>query len=240
MERELSEWKETVKCARQEFYELNYFTTIQLLTLRRELSMEKASSDIAPNVLFLLQSISSQVTFSGVRSVVNNVVASAAATQFIPESTMQVDPTEDVNCTLQLDSANVASLMVSDSSEAVSGVKADNDMPNLRESEISDDQRDILEFVVRALDCSRFLVLKAFEECHGRVMDRYEYRDWCSDKLGEYKFEEESNPSDSEESDDDDAMSVSSSSDSMSEHKFVYSPGNPDFATIYCNLYTNY
>ena len=75
MEAELAEWKEEVDCAQREFYELNYYTTAQLLTLRWELSMERAAYDMDPNSLFLLQSISSQINSGAVRDVVKKVTA---------------------------------------------------------------------------------------------------------------------------------------------------------------------
>lgn len=220
MEKELSEWKETVQLARQEFYELNYYTTVQLLTLRRELSVEGITSDIAPSVLFLLQSISSEVTSNRIHDVVNNVVTSAS-TSFNHEPAIHA---EDGDSTSLQPSG--ASLVAAALPETSSDFQAVNNMPKLAENELTDDQQDILEFVTRALNCSKLLVLKAFEECQGREMDRYDYRDWCNDKLEEYKYEEESEVSSSEEGLDDDVMSISSSdSESASEHKFVYSPG---------------
>ena len=51
MEHELANWKEEVTQKRGDFYELNYFTTLQLLTLRRELGVIKSK----PNSYHLLQ-----------------------------------------------------------------------------------------------------------------------------------------------------------------------------------------
>ncbi len=68
MHADLVEWRKTLQRARREFYDLNYFTTVQLLTLRRELSPEKDDhSCIPPGVLFLLHSISRKVDSRGVR-----------------------------------------------------------------------------------------------------------------------------------------------------------------------------
>ena len=67
MNGELEEWKQTVEDARNKFYELNYFTMVQLLDLRRELGKLKdtpsfhKSPKIEPSVLSLLHSVSPQV-----------------------------------------------------------------------------------------------------------------------------------------------------------------------------------
>ena len=215
MEKEFSQWKRLVTDAREEFYELNYFTTAQLLALRKELSMERQASDVAPNVLFLLQSISSQVTSRGVRDVVNSVLAPTAFSQPCLESPVQGDTGE----------AAVVTPRPSDSLELNRSPECEpkifDDMPKLVESELNDKQREILEFVTRVLDCSRFLVLKAFEQCEGKDMDKYDYRDWCSDNLDVYEFEDEREESESEGSQDDDAIDT----DTDTEQTFIYSPG---------------
>ena len=73
MEEELEIWKEEVRKARNEFQELNNYTTCQLLVLRSELGKVKACVS-APyqkaQVMALLQSISLDVTPSDVERVV--------------------------------------------------------------------------------------------------------------------------------------------------------------------------
>lgn len=218
MEIELDTWKDSVHNARQEFYELNYYTTVQLLTLRRELSMERTPSDVAPNVLFLLQSISSQVTSSNVREVVSNVVTCMPPSYFPPESTMQSDTAK-----AQMLQPETEKVVLRDYTKEH---KTFSDMPELTEEDLTKDEIKILTYVVRALECSKFLVLKAFEEFRGsnEVMDRYDYRGWCNENLEKFEFEDESF-SDSE--DEDDAMSMSSSDSELenTDQKFVYSAG---------------
>ena len=70
MEEKLEEWKEEVKNARNEFYELNYYTTHQLLVLRRELGRLKASVPLPAQVMALLQSISCDITPNDVETAV--------------------------------------------------------------------------------------------------------------------------------------------------------------------------
>ena len=201
MEKELQNWKKTVDFARQEFYELNYYTTVQLVTLRRELSMEKTASNVATKVLMLLQSISTQVTSGIVRDVVSSVITSAASGL---ECAVQSDQSEVV-------SESVAAIPV-ENSHIVTRPKLFPDMPKLTDAELTDDQRVILEFVTRTLDCSKLLVLKAFE-CHEKVMDKFDYRTWCAEHLEAFEFEEDS----SSESEDEQDESMSIYSDSESE-----------------------
>ena len=79
MEDELEMWNEEVAMARKKFYELNYYTTRQLLVLRSELgkmkSPGKASSPPQQaQVMALLESISSEITPRDMVSIVQHVV----------------------------------------------------------------------------------------------------------------------------------------------------------------------
>ena len=77
MEDQLGGWKSDVRQAREQFYELNYYTTVQLLSLRKELGRLKSqtSTPISPNVLTLLQSISADITATDVRDAVHGVLS---------------------------------------------------------------------------------------------------------------------------------------------------------------------
>ena len=73
MEEELEKWKEEVKNARNEFYELNNYTTRQLLVLRSELGKLKVPVPVSyqrAQVMALLQSISCDITPNDVETVV--------------------------------------------------------------------------------------------------------------------------------------------------------------------------
>ena len=75
MEEELRMWEDEVQKARKEYYELNYYTTMQLLTLRKELGKLKTSGQphVNPHVLALLQSISTEISPPCVCKVVKGV-----------------------------------------------------------------------------------------------------------------------------------------------------------------------
>ena len=78
MEDELESWNKEVGEAREKFYGLNYFTTCQLLTLRRELGRFKADhsaqAHLARQVIALLESISSGVTLSDLPYLVQSLI----------------------------------------------------------------------------------------------------------------------------------------------------------------------
>ena len=81
MEEELQVWEDQVRQTRDQYYELNYYTTLQLLTLRKELSrlnssdQPRAQTQINPHVLVLLESISVEITSPDVWEVVKSVIA---------------------------------------------------------------------------------------------------------------------------------------------------------------------
>lgn len=71
MEKELQEWEDDVKRVRADFYELNYYTTFQLLSLQKELGkLKEQDGEISPQILALMQSISTEVSAHNVRDVV--------------------------------------------------------------------------------------------------------------------------------------------------------------------------
>lgn len=74
LENDLNRWLSAVSLARNEFYELNYFTTPQLLTLREELGKLKSLSaySIQPDTMVLLQSIARNITVNEIRNVMQH------------------------------------------------------------------------------------------------------------------------------------------------------------------------
>ena len=76
MEEELKSWNKELTLARKKFYELNYYTTRQLLVLRSELGRLKSSGPQDSSwgqVMALLESISSQITIPALAKVVQEV-----------------------------------------------------------------------------------------------------------------------------------------------------------------------
>jgi hypothetical protein len=183
MENELLEWKKIVFEARGKYYELNYFTMTQLLSLRQKLGAMNASSEgalVPSNILVLLQSISSEVTSEFVCGVVKGVVGG------------NIEHEEPVACELErtLDSP----FLVSSPKDNVEVEK-----PTLTEDELTPEQKKIMIYVVQRLQCPKLLVLKAFEENRGKDMNRYDFKEWCGKNQAKYNYEDE----DGYQSDDD-------------------------------------
>lgn len=176
MECELRKWKGAVFEARHKFYELSYFTTVQLLVLRRELGTLHVTHDVPPNVLALLQSISSQIQSENIRRVVREVADGRLAVELVTaeenEQSMKTPPFGD--------------------STSMFEVGGDNEVwPTKKEEDLNAEEKSIMSYVVQKLNCSKMLVLKAFEECPKEDMNRYKYLKWCNENVDVYKFEDE-------------------------------------------------
>ena len=77
MENDMQRWKDDVKESREKFYELNNFTTAQLVLLRRELGKLKVDckAPVSPRVMLLLQSISTELSDNTVKETMVNLLA---------------------------------------------------------------------------------------------------------------------------------------------------------------------
>ena len=79
MEKDLEDWKAELSDHRDQFYELNYFTTPQLLSLREELGQFKTSPNstkpVKSVVMSLLQCLSREITSNLVKDEVQVVCA---------------------------------------------------------------------------------------------------------------------------------------------------------------------
>lgn len=223
MEVELFNWRRSVKLTRGNFYELNYFSTLQLLTLRRDLGKIKNPNSpavITPDVIALLQSISSQITPSVVSKAVRQV--SSEGLQSLAESNKQPQASpEDVEDI----SDNVMFDIQPSVSQKTAKAKVET---SLTESQLTQNQKEILINLVESMDYPKSLVLKAFEELSGKDHDKYDYQRWCNDNMDQFLEDDESEEGDfaDEESDSDDDESSSSDSDNeVTEKEFNYSTG---------------
>ena len=73
MTRDLEEWQKMVDDTRKQFYCLNYYTTQQLLLLRKELCHIVYPFDMKPDVLTLLMSLSRDVTADLLVPLINEI-----------------------------------------------------------------------------------------------------------------------------------------------------------------------
>ena len=215
MEEELRQWKKTVLEARNKFYELNYFTTIQLLLLRQELGAMNAAfgnANVPSNILALLRSISFNITSENVCRVVKNLVADP--------SLVIGSPNHEESCVDQ----NERTLKTAILAQPVQEERIEK--PKLQEDELTDEQKGIMTFVVQRLSCSKLLVLKAFEINQGKEMNKYEYKKWCIDHLTKYRYEDEDEYLSEEDS-------VSQQSSEETDNELPYFTGK--FFLVTCN-----
>ena len=224
MEAELHEWREKVKTTRLKFYELNYYTTLQLLILRKEFGGVKnlEKPDVSPDSLALLQSISSQVSSEMVCDVVK------CTPQYAHEASPNAGIAEHSQEPPVTSSQTSTGLSISDEIMAFADLQASarssgahdiviSDKPTLTEYDLSEDEKAIMANIIMKIQCPKLLVLKAFEECRGKEMDKYDYLQWCVDHLEEYKFSEEGDS-------DDEASTSESESESESDDQEFTSP----------------
>ena len=203
MEEELQMWEEEVRQARKEYYELNYYTTLQLLTLCQELRRLKTSeqprahTQINPQVLALLESISTEITSPCVWEVVKSITAEQqrrgggasvftaqhhTSTEMLPAST--AGPTSQVVPSVQPRQPSLADdiLASADIQASASASQARLQQPKLTHDQLTEKQREMFDNL-RNCDYSEQLILVALEK-FGE--DRYEAENWIADNESQF------------------------------------------------------
>ena len=248
MEEALNDWEAEIQVARSQYYQLNYYTTLQLLTLRREFGRFKASysSCVPTNVLALLHSVLPQITNSTVRDVVWNVTTKLQPFQLDRSSELMEGkiPLSEViplahNIKASPELAAGSSVVPSDvislgdsiqpplgevSSVRTSSVpKAPLKMshhPSLSVDDLNDEQTQIFTRCVDFLYHSKSHVLQAFQEC-GPDANKYDIEDWCDNNDDDDDDVGQKDVSESE--DEEEIQSSSSESSDESEPEEVSS-----------------
>ncbi len=220
MEDELSEWKKMVEEKRRDFYQLNYFSTLQLLTLRKELgtikNSERSRAVVSPDVIALLQSISSQINSDLVCDVVHGVASVPITEVMEAEDVVEDDvPHQSFNADSSMDEINASADKQTLAKSTVS--------TNLTEDDLSFEEKAIMDHIIQRLSFPKPLILKALETYRGKggEWDKYDIQSWCNDNFKYYE-EEEGDFADEEGSEIE--GSYSSDSDSVrSNEEFTYS-----------------
>ena len=185
MEDELSEWKKMVKDKRRDFYELNYFSTLQLLTLRKELgtikNSERSRAVVPPNAIMLLQSISSQITSSLVCDVIHRV-GSVPITEVMESEDVTDDNQSFSPVSMMEDSAAKQTFAKSTVSHDSLNAKDD----------LSPEERGIMDYIIQRLSYPKPLILKALETYRGEEgWDKYDIQTWCQNNAENFNNTEE-------------------------------------------------
>ena len=183
LDRQLIAWKQNVDNARGKYYELNYFTTIQLLQLRKELGMltqPNATHIVKPNVLMLLKSISPQVDS---RVVVDSMQVATQATQ--PEPMDYEGEVEAITTATAIATTTDVEVMESslafekqDPQQSISSPSATLGQPSLMYEDLTDHQQEAYAHCVDFFGYSKRHVLRAFKEC-GKETTKYDIEQWC-------------------------------------------------------------
>ncbi len=187
-------WKSSVDQAREKYYHLNYFTTLQLLQLRKELGILctqlSSSCTVKQEVLFLLKSVSPLVTSSVVTDALQVLI------QHEP-----MDSEERMEC---LSTASSFDAEATDVVQFSSSPKSSPDkikpislpsLPARTQSPILT-YENLTEFQQKTFTdlCSMGFsdghVLSAFEKC-GEKANMYDIEQWCEDNDDCFSQEEE-------------------------------------------------
>ena len=171
LDTQLVVWKKSVDAAREKYYELNYFTTRQLLELRRELGQLLHSativSSVKPSVLMLLENVSPEVSSSV-------VLESLQVTHFAQQPTL----TDEVLTTKNTCSKSSSRCKVTASSASTFQKTLTKSSFSGKLELFSDKQQEDFRYLTETLDYSISHVLKAFEEC-GQDANLYDIEEWC-------------------------------------------------------------
>ena len=194
METALEEWENEVNESRRQFYALNYYTTRQLLRIRKELglSRQNAHRQLDPEVFALLQSISPAVTSENVHSVLIDLeklkVDLQTAASLVPHKTYK-DKMETQRSDIKLPLLKAVQPDATDSDPAKTIPNSSISTPppssgieklHATEQALTDVQKQILTDLVEYQDYPKLLVLKAFEECD-ETANMYDIQIWCGE-----------------------------------------------------------
>ena len=209
MEEALREWENEVKESRSRHYELNYYTTLQLLKLRKELGLLRICPDklVIPEILALLESISQNVSSYDVQKIMSELSTQFCHVQVsvdVPPNGFhgaESDIHESISIPAEMESTGTNSVIeISEPAVALaSSLSAsqtsdkklsENVKPCLTEQDLSNEQRKIFIDLVDYQGYSSLLVLKAFEES-AKSANQYDIYDWCDANYAKFNFEEE-------------------------------------------------
>ena len=204
MEKDLEGWKHELSLHRNQFYELNYFTTPQLLSLREELSQFKgikiSSKPVKQEVMTLLQCISRQLSSDSVKNevqTVNGILAEQKLQEQFGHSSdhepparlpgmdhnMSIPAAELYTETIENRAASIpATKLVTEILRTLSGPQ-----PKLTAEDLTDKQRAIMDNLKELSGFPRKLILLAFERCAKPDIEEA-VMSWCNDNQDNFNF----------------------------------------------------
>ena len=172
MEDELERWNKEVVCARERFYELNYYTTRQLLVLRSELGGMKSeqTSQLHPRaqVMALLESISWAIPPCALAGVVQK--AASDLTQVSPRviEHSPVLPSTPVEREAPLETISMPALplvsQLASGTQPVARVALSLPPVRLSQEDLSEKQMSLFTDICESMGYGEMTALKAIEE----------------------------------------------------------------------------
>ena len=193
MENDLQYWKQELTQKRDHFYELNYFTTPQLLSLREELGHFKNNEGLArpikQEVMTLLQSISREISSDLVKSEVQILISTLAEQEYLQDQLCTHHDSSQLHVyssgfesssvkNNELSMADDHSATPADTNrermaESSSAAKpilerlttSSGPQPKLTDKDLTDNQIAIIDNLKETYGFSKKLVLLAFDEC---------------------------------------------------------------------------
>ena len=199
MEEDLEKWKNNVKDARNEFYELNYFTTRQLLVLSSELGKLRRDGSghrLQAQVMALLQSISPDVSSSDVeQAVTSSDVKQAVATKgwrnvllHTPEIVTEFPSSESSFPSSHLrprrsPSPSEASVSPVHTQSSKHSPAKQSGRVNLSTDDLNSNQSQTLTDLIEKYGYTELQILRAMEELN--TGDQYEILNWLREHEGE-------------------------------------------------------
>jgi hypothetical protein len=207
MEDDFKNWQEELTRHRKQYYELNYYTTPQLLSLREELGQYKGTfgqpiptKPIKAEVMSLVQCISRDVTSESVKDEILTVSfilqeQTLAVSRYNTNKSMQLyskhqhksmilDDMETQDMSHQLEISNICPSGVSIRIlKATSSNKGPQ--PSLKEEDLTDKQKATVDNLMEQCGFSKKLIYLAFERCAKPDLEDA-VRDWCNEN--EEKF----------------------------------------------------
>ena len=172
LEEDLQIWKCQLALQRDNFYELNYFTTPQLLSLREELGQFKGSEvparPIKQEVMTLLQSISRQLSSDSIKNEVQTINGILAGQEFLQD--------EFFTHGKSLQSYSEAVF------KTLSGPQ-----PKLTDEDLTDDQKAMVYDLKKEFGFPTKLIFLAFERCEKPKIQEAVFV-WCNENEVYYNF----------------------------------------------------
>ncbi len=245
MERDLRDWRNTIRQQRDHFYHLNYFTTQQLLSLRWELGRFKenrADSMIEPEIMALLQCVSRDITPQNVKDSSFKIIATLdeyqSVSDHLPANDIQDSVTNNDNSLKHnLPKRNIElSKFRKRSSEALKNIVINDEIPEptLSIDKLNDKQKIILANLNKNCGFRTKLVLLAFDILIEENENENEevVAEWCDENSRNFPYPDSDEETASTISyDDDDHDSVTSDSHSHTTMDFEGPPTTIDSST---------